>query len=103
MEKKFYITTTLPYINAEPHLGFALEIVQADALARYYRQQEYEVFFNTGVDEHGLKVFRKAREENLEPQVYCDIFAEKYKKLKQDLNLSYGSFIRTTDPNHIKA
>ena len=102
-KKKFYITTTLPYVNAEPHIGFALEIIQADVIARYHQQQGYDVFFNTGTDEHGLKVFRKAREENLEAQVYCDICAKKYESLKQVLNLSYNSFIRTTDPHHIKA
>ncbi|PIP22469.1 MAG: hypothetical protein COX38_00400, partial [Candidatus Nealsonbacteria bacterium CG23_combo_of_CG06-09_8_20_14_all_39_25] len=78
-------------------------IVQADVIARYFRQQGYEVFFNTGVDEHGLKVFRKTQKEDLEPQVYCDIYAKRYKALKQVLNLSYNSFIRTTDPHHIKA
>ncbi len=102
-KKKFYITTTLPYVNAEPHIGFALEIVQADVIARYFRQQGYEVFFNTGVDEHGLKVFRKIKEEKLEPQAYCDICVKKYEKLKEALNLSYDSFIRTTDQHHIKA
>jgi len=102
-KRKFYITTTLPYVNAEPHIGFALEIVQADVIARYWRQQGYEVFFNTGVDEHGLKVFRKTQEENLDPQVYCDIYAKRYESLKQALNLSYNSFIRTTNPHHIKA
>jgi len=102
-KKKFYITTTLPYVNAEPHIGFALEIIQTDVVARYYRQQGYEAFFNTGVDEHGLKVFRKTQEENLEPQAYCDIYAKRYEGLKQALNLSYNSFIRTTAPHHIKA
>ena len=102
-KNKFYITTTLPYVNADPHIGFALEIVQADVLARYWRQQRHEVFFNTGVDEHGLKVFRKTKEENLEPQAYCDICVKKYESLKQALNLSYSSFIRTTDSHHIKA
>ncbi|MFH1318738.1 MAG: class I tRNA ligase family protein, partial [Candidatus Omnitrophota bacterium] len=57
---KFYITTTLPYVNAEPHIGFAAEIIRADVLARYKRQQGSEVFFNTGTDEHGLKIYRKA-------------------------------------------
>jgi methionyl-tRNA synthetase len=102
-KKKFYITTTLPYVNAEPHIGFALEIIHADVIARYYHQQGYEVFFNTGVDEHGLKIFRKSQEKNLKPQAYCDIYAKRYKNLKQALNLSYNSFIRTTDPHHIKA
>ena len=102
-KKKFYITTTLPYVNAEPHIGFALEIIQADVIARYHRQQGDDIFFNTGTDEHGLKVFRKAQEENVEPQVYCNICAKRYEGLKRALNLSYNSFIRTTDPHHIKA
>lgn len=101
--KKFYITTTLPYVNADPHIGFALEIIQADVIARHYRKLGYDVFFNTGTDEHGLKIFRRAKENNMEPQAYCDIYAEKFKDLKGALNLSYNSFIRTTDPGHIKA
>jgi len=101
--KKFYITTTLPYVNAAPHLGFALEIVQADALARYKRLENREVFFNFGVDEHGLKIYRKAIEANKKPQKYCDEYALKFDALKQGLNLSYTNFIRTTDEHHIKA
>ncbi len=103
MPKKFYITTTLPYVNADPHIGFALEIIQADVIARYNGSRGYEVFFNTGVDEHGLKIFRKAQESNLDPQEYCNIFAKKFDDLKRALNLSYNNFIRTTDPHHIKA
>ena len=101
--KKFYITTTLPYVNADPHIGFALEIIQADVIARHYRNKGYEVFFNTGTDEHGLKIFRKAQDEKMDPKAYCDIYAEKNKKLKSALNLSYNNFIRTTDGHHIKA
>jgi methionyl-tRNA synthetase len=101
--KKFYITTTLPYVNADPHIGFALEIIQADVIARYYRGLGFDVFFNTGVDEHGLKIFRKAQESNLDPQKYCDIYAKKFDDLKQALNLSYNNFIRTTDPHHVEA
>jgi methionyl-tRNA synthetase len=103
MRKKFYITTTLPYVNAEPHIGFALEIVQADALARYHRLQNKEVFFNTGTDEHGLKVYRKAQEEKKLPQEYVDEYAAKFDNLKKALNLSYNNFIRTTDKHHVKA
>jgi len=99
----FYITTTLPYVNAKPHIGFALEIVQADVVARYRRQLGDEVFFNTGTDEHGLKIYRKALEENKEPQKYVDEYAVKFDHLKKALNLSYNSFIRTTNKNHIKA
>ena len=102
-KKKFYITTTLPYVNAEPHIGFALEIIQADVIARYHASLGEEVFFNTGVDEHGLKIFRKAQEQKLDPQAYCDIYAQKFDNLKKALNLSYGNFIRTTDDHHIKA
>jgi len=101
--KKFYITTTLPYVNAEAHIGFALEIIQADLIARYFYQQGYEVFFNTGVDEHGLKVFRKIKEKRLKPQDYCDIYVKKYENLREALNLSYNSFTRTTDQHHIEA
>jgi methionyl-tRNA synthetase len=102
-KKKFYITTTLPYVNADPHIGFALEIIQADVVARYYRSKGYEVFFNTGTDEHGLKIFRGAEKENITPQEYCDIYAGKNKKLKEVLNLSYDNFVRTTDEHHIKS
>jgi len=102
MKKKFYITTTLPYVNSDPHIGFALEIVQADVIARHKSSQGHEVFFNTGTDEHGLKIYQSAQKENLEPQKFCDIYAAKNKELKQALNLSYNSFIRTTDEHHIK-
>ena len=102
-KKNFYITTTLPYVNADPHIGFALEIIQADVLARYYRSAGYNVFFNTGVDEHGLKIFRKAQENNLNPQKYCDIYAKKFDDLKQTLSLSYDNFVRTTDGYHQEA
>ncbi|NMC51695.1 methionine--tRNA ligase [Candidatus Kuenenbacteria bacterium] len=100
---KFYITTTLPYVNAEPHIGFALEIVQADAIARWRAQNGDEVFFNTGTDEHGLKIYRKALELGVDPQKYCDEYAVKFDSLKSALNLSYNSFIRTTDEHHLKA
>ena len=76
MKKTFYLTTTLPYVNADPHIGFALEIIQADVVARYYKSAGYNVFFNTGVDEHGLKIYRKAQESNLSPQEYCNIYAK---------------------------
>jgi methionyl-tRNA synthetase len=103
MNKKFYITTTLPYVNAEPHIGFALEIVQADTIARYKRVQGFDVFFNFGTDEHGLKIYRKAIEEKKDPQKYCDEYASKFDALKEGLNLSYNNFIRTTDQHHIEA
>jgi methionyl-tRNA synthetase len=101
--KKFYITTTLPYVNAEPHIGFALEIIQADVIARHQTNLGKDVFFNTGTDEHGLKIYLGAEKEGLPPKTYCDSFAEKNKDLKKALNLSYNNFVRTTDENHIKS
>lgn len=102
-QKKFYITTTLPYVNAAPHIGFALEIVQTDVIARWKQLQGYEVVFNTGTDEHGSKIYQKALEEKKDPQVYVDEYAIKFDNLKFALNLSYTNFIRTTDPHHVSA
>lgn len=103
MAQKRYITTTLPYVNAAPHIGFALEIVQADVIARSWRQQGYEVVFNTGTDEHGQKIYQKAIEAHQDPQTYCDGYAKKFNALKEALALSYTHFIRTTDKKHIAA
>jgi len=100
---KFYITTTLPYVNAEPHIGFAMEIIQADVVARYHLMKGNEVFFNTGTDEHGQKIYLKALEAKQDPKDYCDFYATKFDDLKVALNLSYNNFIRTTDPHHIEA
>ncbi len=95
-----YITTTLPYVNADPHVGFALELVQADALARYWRLMGHEVFFSTGTDEHGQKIAEKADAEGKSRQEYVDHFAGEFNRLKDALNLSYDRFIRTTNPAH---
>ncbi|MDD4476841.1 MAG: methionine--tRNA ligase [Patescibacteria group bacterium] len=102
-KQKYYITTTLPYVNAEPHIGFALEIIQADVLARFHHLSGEEVVFNTGTDEHGMKIYRKALEQKKEPLAYCDEYAARFDALKRALDLSYTNFIRTTDPHHIKA
>lgn len=98
-----YITTTLPYVNADPHIGFALEAVQADVLARVWRAQGDEVFFSMGTDEHGQKIFEAATKKGREPQAYVDHYAAEYKKLTGALNLSNNAFIRTSDPAHSKA
>jgi methionyl-tRNA synthetase len=99
--KTFYITTTLPYVNADPHIGFAMEIIRADIIARYKKLEGFDVFFNTGTDEHGLKIYRKAEEQGIDPQKYVDGYAEKFKQLKSLLNLSEDiHFIRTTDAHH---
>lgn len=100
---KKYITTTLPYVNAEPHIGFALEIVQADVLARAWRKHGREVVFNTGTDEHGQKIYEKALEQQKDPKTYCDEYALKFSQLRDALNVSYTHFIRTTDKHHVKA
>ncbi|MDZ7586355.1 MAG: methionine--tRNA ligase, partial [Patescibacteria group bacterium] len=103
MAKKFYITTTAPYVNSDPHIGFALEIIQTDVIARYHRLLGEKVIFGFGTDEHGLKIYRKALEKKLTPQKYCDRSVIVWNKLKQTLNLSYTNFIRTTEARHIKA
>jgi methionyl-tRNA synthetase len=103
MDNKFYITTTLPYVNAKPHIGFALEIIQADVLARWHRSQGAEVFFNTGTDEHGAKIYQKAIELGKTPQVYCDELVQTFKTLEEKLDLSIDNFIRTTDAHHVVA
>lgn len=101
--KSYSITTTLPYVNSDPHIGFALEIIQADMLARYHRSKGEDVVFNTGTDEHGQKIYQKAIEAGLDPKTYCDEYAAKFDGLKSALNLSYTHFIRTTDEHHIAA
>ncbi len=98
--KAKYITTTLPYVNADPHIGFGLETIQADTLARYWRLMGHEVFFNTGTDEHGQKIAQKADEKGEARQAYVDHYAAEFDKLKSALNLSYDNFIRTTNPDH---
>ncbi|MDO8562066.1 MAG: methionine--tRNA ligase [bacterium] len=104
MKKNFYLTTTLPYVNAEPHIGFALELVQADIIARYRHLLGDDVFFSTGTDEHGLKIYRRAIEEGKDTQAYVDEYAEKFQALKKKLDL-YPElhFIRTTDARHVRA
>ena len=101
--KNFYITTTLPYINSEPHIGFAAEIIKADVIARLAAQRGAKIFFNTGTDEHGLKIYQKAKELGIDVQAYCDEYSAKFRPLKEKLNLSYTNFIRTTDSFHIAA
>lgn len=102
-KKARYLTTTLPYVNSDPHIGFASEIVAADALARYWRLQGIDVFFNTGTDEHGQKIAQKADEKGEGRQEYVDHFAGEFAKLEDLLDLSYDRFIRTTNKDHKKA
>ncbi len=96
-KKKFYITTSIAYTNLAPHIGFALEVIQADVLARYHHLLGENVFFLTGTDEHGAKVAKAARKEGKSPKEFVDKIAFKFRELKKVLNLSNNDFIRTTD------
>jgi len=100
---KFYVTTSIAYANAKPHIGFALESVQADVLARLNRQKGEKTFFLTGTDENGSKIYRAAKEAGKEPQQFCDKISQQFRELKKVLNLSNDDFIRTTDKKHHKA
>lgn len=103
MSKNFYLTTTLPYVNAPLHMGHALEFVRADAIARYKKLIGYDVFFNTGTDEHGVKIFEKAKENNLTPQDFVDKGFITFKEQLKMFGISEDvHFIRTTDENHVK-
>jgi len=95
--KKYYITTSIVYTNALPHIGFAFESIQADVIARYQRSLGKEVFFLTGTDEHGAKVVKAAAAEKKSPKEFVDKIAGKVNDLKEILNLSTSDFIRTTD------
>jgi len=99
-----YITTTLPYVNAAPHIGFALELVQADSLARFWKSRGDDVFFNTGTDEHGQKIYEAAGKADADVKKYVDRYANEFQKLKGALGLSDDlHFIRTTDEHHVQA
>ncbi len=102
--KPFYITATLPYANGEPHIGFAMEIIRADIIARYKKTQGFDVFFNTGTDDHGQKIFQSAQDKGLDTKTYVDGIAQRFKDLHATLGLLPEiHFIRTTDPRHIAA
>lgn len=96
-KKKFYITTAIDYANAKPHIGHALEKIQADVLARHHRIKGDEVWFLTGTDEHGAKIVRAAEAAGKNPRNFVDENAQSFRALKQTLNLSWDDFIRTSD------
>lgn len=104
MKNNVYITTTLPYVNADPHIGHTLEFIQADILARYFRKKKGKenVFFNVGTDEHGLKIYQKAQENNQSAQEYVDFYAGRWQEFCELFSISYDSFYRTSDPKHHK-
>ena len=99
---KYYITTAITYTSGKPHIGNTYEIVLADAIARFKRQEGYEVFFQTGTDEHGQKIELKAQEAGITPKEFVDQVAEEVKRMWDLMNCSYDKFIRTTDDNHQK-
>ncbi len=100
MPNKFYVTTSIPYVNAKPHVGFAMEAIQADVLARYHRLKGDDVFYLTGTDEHGMKLEQTAKDLGVTAQQLADENAEVFKGLKNLLNLDYDYFVRTTDEAH---
>ncbi len=102
MPKKFYITSTIPYVNAPGHIGHAFEYVQTDVLARYHRQQGKDVFFLTGTDENSLKNVQAAKEEGISTKELVNRNAELFRKMELVLEMSFDDFIRTTEGRHIK-
>lgn len=101
-KKKFYITTAIAYTSAKPHIGNAYDIVLADMIARYKRQQGFDVYFMTGSDEHGQKIEEKATAAGITPKEYVDKISTEIKKVWDSLNTSYDKFIRTTDDDHVR-
>ncbi len=99
---KYYVTTSIPYINGEPHLGHAMEFIQADVLARHARNRGDEVIFSTGTDEHGSKVAEKAKETKKTPKAFADLMSKTFENLTALLNISNNRFIRTTAKAHEK-
>ena len=101
--KKFYMTTAIAYTSGKPHIGNTYEFVLADAIARYKRSQGYDVWFQTGTDEHGQKIELKAQEAGKSPKEFVDGVAAQVKEIADMMNTSYDYFIRTTDDYHEKA
>lgn len=100
MKEKYYISTAIAYTSGKPHIGNTYEIVLADSIARYKRQKGYDVYFQTGTDEHGEKIEQKAKEKGVTPQEYVDNVAKEIKSIWDLMNTSYDRFVRTTDKRH---
>jgi methionyl-tRNA synthetase len=103
MAEPFYITTAISYPNGPPHIGHAYEAIAADAIARFQRHKGRDVRFQTGTDEHGLKMAQAAREENVEPRVLADKMSRLFQDMCDALNVSYDRFIRTSEADHYRA
>src|SRR5574344_881145 len=103
MEKKpYYISTAIAYTSGKPHIGTTYEIVLADSIARFKRQQGYDVFFQTGTDEHGQKIELKAQEAQITPKQFVDDVSTEIRRIWDLMNTSYDKFVRTTDEKHEK-
>lgn len=100
--KNYYITTAIAYTSAKPHIGNTYEIVLADAIARYKRMTGYQVYFQTGTDEHGQKIQQKAEAAGITPQEYVDGVAGEIRRIWDLMNTTYDKFVRTSDPEHVK-
>lgn len=96
----FYLTTTLPYVNAKPHIGHALEFIQADVITRRRRAQGDDVVFNVGTDEHGLKIYEKAAEADMDVRDFVDMNVKTFTEFCKQFQVNYDSFYRTSDPKH---
>ena len=103
MSEPFYITTAISYPNGPPHIGHAYEAIAADAIARFQRQQGKDVRFQTGTDEHGLKMAQAARGEGVEPRAFADKMSRLFQQMCDTLNVSYDRFIRTSQSDHYRA
>ena len=99
-KKKYYITTAIAYTSGKPHIGNTYEAILADSIARFKRQQGYDVFFQTGTDEHGQKIELKAAEAGVTCKEFVDNVAGEIKSIWDLMNTSYDKFIRTTDDYH---
>ena len=99
-KQKYYITTAIAYTSGKPHIGNSYEIVLSDAIARFKRREGFDVFFQTGTDEHGQKIEEKAEKAGMTPQAFVDMVAGEIKDIYKLLNISYDKFIRTTDKDH---
>ena len=103
MSNKYYITTAIVYTSGKPHIGNVYDVVLADSIARYKREQGFDVFYLTGTDEHGEKIEKKAAEAKVTPKEYVDNIAADVKRIYDLIDTSYNRFIRTTDDDHVKA
>ncbi len=101
MKEKYYITTAIAYSSAVPHVGNVYEAILADSIARFKRLSGYDVFFQTGTDEHGQKIESKAKDNELTPKAYVDVISSEIKRIYDKVNISYDKFIRTTDDDHV--